>query len=743
MRRAVRLAALTAALAALGGCASWNDRYGHVRTDPVLWFLGGAPTEVQLDWPRREVPTLAPADLARPGRARSNRIRSTILADGRPSTRPTLRPANRSSGPIPDVDESRCPGACDTSPAPALGDRGGVDRRERRPRPPLTFPRRFPRAPPAAVAPEVRPADGVASRRLPLSRRGPGADRVPRRPDRARRPRPLAGLRGHVAAAVRAHRARGARAGALGRRRRSATSPPRRASTVDRSADPARRHARARARRADARVVGAHRLRRPDRHGLAGRPGRDRPRARRLAARARRGVPPGRVGGGEAARARDDPREPLRVGHDREQRGPRRSRRGERRAVGRASRAARRSASARSACAGSRAIRESLVRNFSTIAPGQPFSQEALDAYIRRLNATAYFASVQGGDRHRPGERGRGGGRRERDRGAVAAARVRHRLLDRHGVPRQPVVARREPRQPRPAVLARRPARDPDPHDRRALRAAADRVRLARLLRRRGGAHRHREPGHADRDRRGAAPVDRRAAAVGVRRRLLRRRATAGRRRRHEGARAVRRRVVDAPRRRRPDLADARHDLPRAGGRRPARRVVARVHARDRQVPGLAAGRERERRHAPRGGGRGVRQVARRRPLRAAVPHRRRQHGARLRLPEPRRAGRRRDRARPLLRARERGGDALVRRELGRGGLRRRRQRRRRAERPRGAQARLRRRRAHPHADRPVPRSTSPTARTRARCASTSPWAWRSDGRTTRSARGGSTGASR
>lgn len=39
---------------------------------------------------------------------------------------------------------------------------------------------------------------------------------------------------------------------------------------------------------------------------------------------------------------------------------------------------------------------ESLVRNFSTIEPGQPFSQEALDAYIRRLNATAYFASVQG-----------------------------------------------------------------------------------------------------------------------------------------------------------------------------------------------------------------------------------------------------------------------------------------------------------------------------------------------------------
>jgi translocation and assembly module TamA len=39
---------------------------------------------------------------------------------------------------------------------------------------------------------------------------------------------------------------------------------------------------------------------------------------------------------------------------------------------------------------------ESLVRNFSTFEPGQPFSQETLDTYLRRLNATAYFASVQG-----------------------------------------------------------------------------------------------------------------------------------------------------------------------------------------------------------------------------------------------------------------------------------------------------------------------------------------------------------
>jgi hypothetical protein len=59
MRRApLVLAAL--ALLAPAGCASCNDRYGQVRTDPVIWFLGGAPSEMQLDWPRREVPTLRP-----------------------------------------------------------------------------------------------------------------------------------------------------------------------------------------------------------------------------------------------------------------------------------------------------------------------------------------------------------------------------------------------------------------------------------------------------------------------------------------------------------------------------------------------------------------------------------------------------------------------------------------------------------------------------------------------------------
>jgi len=37
----------------------------------------------------------------------------------------------------------------------------------------------------------------------------------------------------------------------------------------------------------------------------------------------------------------------------------------------------------------------SLVMNFSTITPGEPYSDAALNRYVRRLNASGYFASVQ------------------------------------------------------------------------------------------------------------------------------------------------------------------------------------------------------------------------------------------------------------------------------------------------------------------------------------------------------------
>ena len=68
MRRAPLVLVVLAA-SALAGCASWNDRYGFVHSDPIIWFLGGAPTEMQLDWPRREVPTLPPMLSMEIGRA--------------------------------------------------------------------------------------------------------------------------------------------------------------------------------------------------------------------------------------------------------------------------------------------------------------------------------------------------------------------------------------------------------------------------------------------------------------------------------------------------------------------------------------------------------------------------------------------------------------------------------------------------------------------------------------------------
>ena len=38
----------------------------------------------------------------------------------------------------------------------------------------------------------------------------------------------------------------------------------------------------------------------------------------------------------------------------------------------------------------------SLVQNFSTITPGEPYSEAVLNQFLRRLNASGYFASVQG-----------------------------------------------------------------------------------------------------------------------------------------------------------------------------------------------------------------------------------------------------------------------------------------------------------------------------------------------------------
>ena len=129
MRRIARLAALSTAVAALAGCASWNDRYGHLRTDPVLWFLGGAPSEVQLDWPRREVPTLRP--LTSPDLVMPRQPHPLDYPRGWSPEYPPYAPVGDAApGPSPDADDSRCTGACDTPPALPLGARGGDDPRD-------------------------------------------------------------------------------------------------------------------------------------------------------------------------------------------------------------------------------------------------------------------------------------------------------------------------------------------------------------------------------------------------------------------------------------------------------------------------------------------------------------------------------------------------------------------------------------------------------------------------------------
>lgn len=115
MRRAP-LALVALAASALAGCASWNDRYGHVRTDPVLWFLGGAPSELQLDWPRREVPTLRP--LVSPDLVAPPEPRPLDYPRGWSPDHPPYAPlGDDPSSPTSDVDGPRCSGTCDPAPS--------------------------------------------------------------------------------------------------------------------------------------------------------------------------------------------------------------------------------------------------------------------------------------------------------------------------------------------------------------------------------------------------------------------------------------------------------------------------------------------------------------------------------------------------------------------------------------------------------------------------------------------------
>jgi hypothetical protein len=129
MRRA-QLVLVVLAASALGGCARWYDRNAQLGSDPVLWFLGGAPTEVQLDWPRREVPWLAPlgsADLVS-----APTPRPLDYPRGWSPDNPPYAPAGDVL-PVPSADDdgARCNGACDLAPASAHHARGGDARGER------------------------------------------------------------------------------------------------------------------------------------------------------------------------------------------------------------------------------------------------------------------------------------------------------------------------------------------------------------------------------------------------------------------------------------------------------------------------------------------------------------------------------------------------------------------------------------------------------------------------------------
>jgi len=129
MRR-IPLVLAALATSALAGCATWYDRHAYVGTDPVIWFLGGAPTEAQLDWPRRGVPYLPPmtsAELIAPPEPRP-----LDYPRGWSPDNPPYAPVG-DAPPVPpaDNDAPRCNGACDLAPTDAQHARGGDARGER------------------------------------------------------------------------------------------------------------------------------------------------------------------------------------------------------------------------------------------------------------------------------------------------------------------------------------------------------------------------------------------------------------------------------------------------------------------------------------------------------------------------------------------------------------------------------------------------------------------------------------
>ncbi len=171
----------------------------------------------------------------------------------------------------------------------------------------------------------------------------------------------------------------------------------------------------------------------------------------------------------------------------------------------------------------------SVVRNYSTIAPGEPYSEAELEPVCAKVERVGLLRERAGEDRPGgEGSAGRDGGHR-RDRSAAQAARRRCRLLHGRAVSRQRELPRREFRRQRTSVRGRRPPRDQDPVGVGEVHAPAERRPLDRVVLRGRRAHGHREPRHAHGGRGDALAHGRGARRARALRDLLPRRAAARR----------------------------------------------------------------------------------------------------------------------------------------------------------------------------------------------------------------------
>ena len=286
------------------------------------------------------------------------------------------------------------------------------------------------------------------------------------------------------------------------------------------------------------------------------------------------------------------------------------------------------------------------MRNFNTIEPGDPYDERELLRFVRRLNASGYFASAQAAIDPNPDARGRRDGQGRRDRGAAEAARRRASATRPTSQFRgNAVLSRRQHRRPRPADADRGAARVEDAVGVDALHAAAER--------RRAGSART-APARCAPTSRGSsrAPpnfgtrwhtVEERNERALSATYYLDEQQPVGR-----GSGALARDLSRVERywRRTDNLISPTTGWMaslQGGGGIPG--VSTRgLRARDRALRRLASDDAEGRAPVPRAGRRGARADARRHPVGAALPHGRRHDGARLRVREPRRAERRHDR---------------------------------------------------------------------------------------------------